>query len=166
MWASLWNDRAYNERAYFNIPHDSVAMAILVHPAYGDEDINAVAITKNIYREDMHALTVNLQKGELPVVFSSEGVTTEQLLIYDETEFQRSNKIVEYLSYSSLNNKKTMLNNAQLDELYNTLIAIKNHYYYNVKGIKKTTFNAFAMDVELKWMAGKLYVKQARVYND
>ncbi len=166
VWASFWNDRAVVERAYFNIVHDSAAMAILVHKSFGTEDYNAVAITKNIYREDMHAMVVNIQKGELPVVFSSEGMTTEQLLIYDETEYQRANKIIEYISYSSRNDNKPMLNMLQLQELYTTLLVIKKHYFYSLHYNSKSTWDRFAMDVEVKWIGEKLVVKQARVYND
>jgi hypothetical protein len=166
VWASLWNDRAYAERQFFKINQDSVAMAILVHPAFGDEDMNAVAITKNSYREEMHGFVVNIQKGELPVVFSSNDITTEQLIIYDETEYQRANKIVEYLSYSSLNNKKPLLTDAQNQQLYNALYYIKNHYFYTLRNNKNKRYEAFAMDVEIKWKNGKMFIKQARIFND
>lgn len=67
VWASLWNDAAYQERVYFNVDQTKVGMAVLVHPAFGDENINGVVITKNIYRPAENGILFNIQKGELPV---------------------------------------------------------------------------------------------------
>src|SRR6185295_8619755 len=38
VWASLWNFRAFEERTYRGIPHTDVAMALLVHPSFPDEE--------------------------------------------------------------------------------------------------------------------------------
>jgi phosphoenolpyruvate synthase/pyruvate phosphate dikinase len=168
VWASTWSERAFKERKFFNMNQKNVAMAILVHPAFGTENINAVAITKNLYRSDYPAYIVNLQKGETPVVGSPDSVTYEQVILYDKSNDENSNKIVvEYLSYSSLNNNKPLLNSQEYEELYNTLLQIKKHYFYKVPQIKTGNYYDFALDIELKWMGtnNDLYVKQARVFN-
>jgi hypothetical protein len=168
VWASTFSERAFKERRYFNMNQKNVAMALLVHPAFGTENINAVAITKNLYRSDYPAYVVNLQKGETPVVGSPDSVTYEQIILYDKSNDELNNNIViEYLSYSSLNNNKPLLNNKQYEELYNTLHAIKKYYFYKIPQIKTGDYYDFAMDVELKWIGAnnKLIVKQARVYN-
>jgi hypothetical protein len=168
VWASTWSERAFKERKYFNMNQHKVAMAILVHPAFGSENINAVAITKNLYRDDYPAFVVNLQMGETPVVGSADSVTYEQVILYDKSNDENSNNIVvEFLSYSSLNEFKPLLSTKKYEELYNTLLAIKKHYYYKVPQIKTGEYYQFAMDIELKWMGmdNQLFVKQARVFN-
>ncbi|MFT5457975.1 MAG: hypothetical protein ACI9K2_004478, partial [Myxococcota bacterium] len=84
VWASVWNFRAFEERAYFGIDHRRIGMALLVHPSFPDEEANGVAITANIY--DVAGLEpgfyINVQQGEASVVFPEEGVTTDQLVYY------------------------------------------------------------------------------------
>ncbi len=168
VWASVWNERAFKERSYFQLDQHKIAMAILVHPAFGTEEINAVGITKNLYRSDYPGYTVNLQLGEVPVVNSPDSVNFEQLLLhYSDFDPQHPHIIADYLSMSSLSNNKPLLNETQLKELYETLDAIKMHYYYHVKNIHPDSFQTFAMDIEMKWIgpSKKLFVKQARVYS-
>ncbi len=178
VWASTWTERAYLERGYFNINQTKVGMAILVNEAFGTEDINGVAITKNLYRETFHGIVVNMQKGETPVVSPPPNVTSEQEIIIDATEYHKKNTVVDYITFSNLNDGKPLLTKQQTEVLYKTLIAIKKHYYNNVlklndfleynKRLKSYVgaYESFAMDIEFKWLNGKLYVKQARVYND
>lgn len=52
VWASLWTYEAFTEREYYRIDHRRVFMGILVHRSFPNEDVNGVAITKNLYRPD------------------------------------------------------------------------------------------------------------------
>ena len=45
VFASLWNERAFDEREYYGIDHRAAYMGIAVHPAYALEQINAVAVS-------------------------------------------------------------------------------------------------------------------------
>jgi pyruvate, water dikinase len=45
VFASLWNERAFEERAYYGIDQRTVFMAIAVHPSFVLEKVDAVAIT-------------------------------------------------------------------------------------------------------------------------
>ncbi|CAN0584847.1 unnamed protein product, partial [Laminaria digitata] len=47
VWASVWFFRAFEERSYRGIDHLSVAMALLVHRSFPDEEANGVALTNN-----------------------------------------------------------------------------------------------------------------------
>ncbi|GAF03927.1 phosphoenolpyruvate synthase [Saccharicrinis fermentans DSM 9555 = JCM 21142] len=49
IWASLWTYEAFSERAYYHIDHKDVYMGIPVHRSFPNEEVNGVAITKNIY---------------------------------------------------------------------------------------------------------------------
>lgn len=76
VWASQLNDAAWEERDWFGIPHDDVAMGVLVNTRSKDEQANIVAFTGNPTGDDDRFL-VNAQVGELDVVSSAPGVFPE-----------------------------------------------------------------------------------------
>src|SRR5690606_20507716 len=45
VWASLWNDRAFEDREYYGIEHERVFMGVALHPAFVGEQLEAVVIT-------------------------------------------------------------------------------------------------------------------------
>ena len=69
VWSSIWYLRAFEEREYRSIPHQSVGMAILVHRAFPDEEANGVALTANPFDTSglEPAFYINVQKGEASV---------------------------------------------------------------------------------------------------
>ena len=46
VWASLWNDRAFSEREFFNSNQQTVYTGILVHESFPEEISNGVVVTK------------------------------------------------------------------------------------------------------------------------
>lgn len=168
VWASLWNLRAYEERKYAEIDQHSVAMGILIHRAFGDEEANGVAITKNIYNPEYPAFTINIQPGEYSVVLPKENMTPEQFLIKKSSTRTHPDAIsVEHIAFAPLHQYQPILHENEIKELYQYLAAIKWHFYYVLK--KQYTsigFDEFAMDIEFKLEAGsrKIYIKQARLF--
>jgi hypothetical protein len=81
VWASLWNFRAYEQRAWYGIQEDRVRMAILVTPAFLTEAANGVALTGSPTDpcDDRHFVTVQL--GESSVVRPEPGDVPEVDLI-------------------------------------------------------------------------------------
>ncbi|MGD8236575.1 MAG: PEP/pyruvate-binding domain-containing protein, partial [Chromatiales bacterium] len=83
VWASVWNQRAFDERAYFGIPHKDVYMGIQVNPNYPDEKVDGVIVTKDIY--DMAkgpAVSIEAQRGNTYSVANPEdGALAEQILV-------------------------------------------------------------------------------------
>lgn len=171
VWASTWFVRAYQERAYFNIPQNQVAMGILVHRSFPNEYANGVAITKNLYRQNYYGAVINAQLGEVSVVNPPEGVVCDQLLCYEGSNlpfFDEKNSI-EYITLSSINGGKAVLTDAEVLELSNAVMAVKKHFYrihypndpdYGVK-----YFN-YGLDIEFKFdnPDRKLYLKQVRPF--
>ena len=161
VYASLWNFRAFEERSYRGIDHTKVAMALLVHRSFADEDANGVALTNNIFDPTQPAFYVNVQLGEVSVVLPPQGTTAEQFLYY----FSSPGKPISYLGHSSLVPAgETVLTKVQVEELGKALdlIHVEFAQYYYKPG------HFYAMDVEFKFntdpedLESKLWVKQAR----
>lgn len=170
VWASLWNDRAFSEREFFNINQQTVYMGILVHESFPEEISNGVVVTKNLYRDTESGYVINMQKGETSVVQPPEGVTSELLITYLnlDIDFYDEKNSMEYITYSSLNNNKPLLSIAEVRYLSKQLSTIKDHFYTKSKAWMKTTFRDYALDIEFKYIMRNgvpvLLIKQARPY--
>jgi Pyruvate phosphate dikinase, AMP/ATP-binding domain/Lamin Tail Domain len=81
VWASLWDERAYEERALANIDQSQVAMGVLIHEAYnGVERANGVVMSRDLH-DPIRAsvVTINAQAGEASVTNPAPGVTSEEV---------------------------------------------------------------------------------------
>ncbi len=167
VWASLWKEKAFLERNYFNIYQYDVAMGILVHRSFPNEKANGVAITKNLYRESYFGNTINVQLGEVSVVKPKPGVTCDQVICYAGSDIKVYEDVTEIVSVSNINNGKLVLTDAQIVHLSKQLQHVKTHFYNKIYK-KKKSFLDFALDIEFKidGPANSLYFKQARYFND
>ena len=169
VWSSLWYERAFLERDYFNIDQNSIAMGILVHRSFPNEKANGVAITKNLYRKSYLGTVINVQVGEASVVKPEDGVTCDQVICYSgsSSKLYNEKRIVEIISHSNLNNGKLVMTEAEIITLSEQLEKIKKHYYYSVYKSKQKYLD-FGLDIEFK-LDGEdrdLYIKQVRYFND
>ena len=166
VWSSLWNFRAFEEREYFKVVHLKTAMGLLVHRSFPDELANGVAITRNIVNPNLYGFTINVQQGEVSIVFPPPNVTCDQLIFYTFHENPYENPAIEYISHSSIlpDGKTSVLSEQEAVKLAKYLAVIKTHFYFNV--FKEGQFAYFAMDVEFKidLPTRELYIKQARPY--
>lgn len=168
VWASLWNLRAFDEREYYKINQNSVAMGILVHRSFPDEDANGVIITKNLYNVN-HAYTFNVQYKEYSIVAPEPGIMHDQILVYT-INLGGNNYTIEYLSQSNIPELggQTVLTNEEIYELADYCTIIKQHYYNNIPHNCNCDYATFAVDIELKVDSQveerKIYLKQVRIY--
>lgn len=65
VWASLWTDRAFITRDYYNIPHEQVYMGILVAPSFVDESANGVIVAGEV--EGGLEITVSAQTEDFSI---------------------------------------------------------------------------------------------------
>ncbi len=166
VWSSVWRYRAFEEREYRGISHDTVGMALLVNRAFSAEDSNGVAITANPF--DPQGLEpgfyVNAQAGDNSVVLPDPGVTSEQFVVHYEMDGQP----IVYLGHSSLVAEgETVLSRSQVNELGRALSAIQA-FFQPVYG-PNTPDHFYGMDVEFKFDStldgvSRLFIKQARPY--
>ena len=163
VWASVWGQRAYEERAYWGIDHTRVGMALLCHRSFPDEEANGVAITNNLFNTSglEPAFYVNVQLGEESVVKPEAGVISDQFLYY----FDLPNQPIVYLANSSLVPEgETVLT---VRQVYDLGVALKQVHTFFAPAYGDSSF--YAMDTEFKFdgEAGEeptLYLKQARPY--
>jgi hypothetical protein len=161
VWASLWNNRAYDEREYSNIDHSQAAMGVLVHGAYLSEKANGVAISRDIFdpiRADQYY--INAQIGEAAVTNPAPGVTSEEFVV----RWTWPGHPITYSSASSLTPDR-VLSQAEVDQLIIYLQMIHNHFRPLID--PDLTNRWFAMDIEFKFIDAerRLIIKQARPYS-
>lgn len=169
VWSSVWRFRAFEEREYRSIAHDTVGMALLIHRSFPAEDSNGVAITSNIF--DSLCLEpgyyINTQIGETSVVLPPAGTTSDQFIFH----YDMPNQPSVFLARSNLIPEgTTVLSRSEVLELAQSLTAI--HRYFEPVYGPNTKEHFYAMDVEFKFntdqeAAGpvkKLVIKQARPY--
>ncbi len=166
VWASLWSYEAFLERTYYGIDHKQVFMGILVHRSFPEEDVNGVAITKNIYREGNQGFVVNAQLGNESVVQPKEGIISDQFICYPDEADDIYKNTADYIATSSLTEGKPIMKPHEIKQLANQLHIIKRHFYRRIATGK--SFLDFGMDIEFKLDGPnrQLYIKQARLYND
>jgi hypothetical protein len=166
VWASLWSNKAYFEREYYNINHDQVFMGILVHRSFPDEKINGVAITKNLYRSNNDGFIINAQIGNENVVNPTIGITADQFICYPNTKnnIYKNKTTIDVITESSLNNNKLTMTRTEIQKLANQLDIIKR--YFSRRSLK--SYLNFGLDIEFKLDKEErdLYIKQVRLFND
>jgi phosphoenolpyruvate synthase/pyruvate phosphate dikinase len=166
-WATVFSFRTFEERAYHSIDHKLVAMSLLVHHNFPDEEANGVAITANPYDPEGQApgYYVNVQTGgDAEVVAPPPGVTSDTFIYTDSGA-------TIYLTHSNLiEPDATVLTGRQVHELAVALGAIHTAFR-DAYGPARGTAGWYAMDCEFKFddeaapdQPPTLYIKQARPY--
>ncbi|NOR80860.1 MAG: hypothetical protein GQ529_08515, partial [Methyloprofundus sp.] len=183
VWASLWTDRAFEERRVHRINHLKTYMGVLIHPNYGDEQVNGVAITKNIYNPGWEGFYINAQYGEISIS-NPEPIETDNGLINPipdefimtrlpasingyawETQFIRHSNIETV--YDAPVSTENVLTENEIDTLRDNLRIIHSHFKELYQGDDN-----FAIDIEFKitetddGSRGELAIKQARPWVD
>ena len=167
-YASTWLFRTFEERAFYGVDHRGVAMALLVHHNFPDEEANGVAVTNNPFDATglEPAFYVNVQfGGDAEVVAPPPGITSDQFLYF----FDSPNQPITYLSHSNLVTPgTTVLTGRQIHDLGVVLDAIHKRFS-PAYGPASGNMGWYALEVDLKFddeaapgQPPALYVKQAR----
>jgi phosphoenolpyruvate synthase/pyruvate phosphate dikinase len=160
VWASLWNMKAFEERAFYGIDQHQVTMGVLVNARSEAEKANLVAFTGNPVQAGDNRYLVNAQVDEIPVVSPDPGVWPEQSLLTITNG--KVSKIERAGASSELPEGEHVLSDAQLTELGAHLAEVAKLYPFDQTPPKG---RAFILDMEWKVMPdGALRVKQVRPF--
>jgi hypothetical protein len=161
VWASLWGDRAYDERELGNIDESQVAMAVLIHQAYdGVERANGVAVTRDV-RDPIEGSTryINAQAGEASVTNPAPGVSSEEL-----TYSWWKSPAVTYLSRSSLT-QATVLQSDEVARISCFMNAVHTHFQERLDPEHRNRWFTMESEFKLVGPSRTLVLKQARPYS-
>lgn len=152
VWASVWSRRAWDEREYYRIDHDAVAMAVLVQPLVEDVLAMGVAITENPFSERRSGILVNLAPRGRSVTGAEGEELPEQVLLYRHSR-------PEILSRSTANRGRPILAESAMRPLRDRLERVHEHM------MARWGDRADAADVELALRRdGTAVILQARPY--
>jgi len=161
-WASLWNERAWDEREFYRVDHFLAAMGVLCHPNQDDERANGVAVSRNIIDPNWTGYYVNAQLGESLVTNPDPNAIPEEFLIAQLLGSTRYT--IQHVTYSNLVPEgQTVITTAQAEQLADRLATIHNRFQALYNGDP----GVFAMEIEWKITStGALQIKQARPWVD
>lgn len=184
VWSSVFNQRAWEERMEFNIPHEQVKMGIEVNPSFGDEDADGVVISKNVARNTTikdPGVYIETQRGDKHGVANPEaGVKPEQILVtldvndplntskYKVNRLQKSNIADDKETILKQDNPADVMTDAEAIDLAQLVKKAEAHF----KPLLGKDKADFAVDIEFKVdhedTGGKrqVYLKQSRPYID
>lgn len=183
VWASVWNLRAFDERAYFRIPHGDVKMGVQINPSFGDEGVDGVVVTKNVANRPNlpgDAVYVEAQRGDKYSVANPEkGTRPEQILVridrrdplnqaaYEIHVLQKSNIADDKETVLDHDNPNPIMSDAEIKDLVFQSLKAEAHF----KSLFGRDNPDFALDLEFKvdaedTGARQVYLKQARPYID
>lgn len=156
VWSSVWNYQAFEERAYYRIAQERVAMAVLVQESVDGAASTGVAITGNPFDANRPGHFINVQTRDEGVTSASTGEIPEQDIYYTYPP----PGFVERLSSSSRAGGRQLLNDAEVRSLASSLTAIHNAFIPGGNWL-----DGRAMDVEfLVTPSREIIVVQARPY--
>ncbi|MGH1336492.1 MAG: PEP/pyruvate-binding domain-containing protein [Aureispira sp.] len=158
VYASLWLDRAFEEREFFGIDQEKVAMGILINEAFPDEYANGVALTlpNAVGTPTIH---INTQYGERSVT-NPEGTAQPEVIYFRQLDSKW------YVTVSKSSVQNIFVENPSLTPLVRQLQQASAQIDGLLK--RKTTHSDhYGVDIEFKIMKEatgfKLYLKQARL---
>ena len=161
VWASLWSERAYDERELGNIDQTGVAMGVLIHEAYHDvERANGVAVSRDI-RNPIHASVhyINAQAGEAAVTNPAPGVTSEEMTY----AWWRVPPTTLY-SRSSLT-AAPVLRPDEIERIACAMRAVHAHFQVRLDPLGKNRWFTMESEFKLVGPGRTLILKQARPYS-
>ncbi len=161
VWASLYNDRAWDERDWYQVPQEAASMAILVTLGFPDEAANGVVFTGDPSDPDETRYLVNAQVGDEKVVGNDPSKVPEKDLL------EMTDGVVTHVyrvrSSTLAAPGVPVLTDAQLQELGALMASIDARFPIELQGHDRADV---LLDVEFKIQkgTGQLKIKQIRPF--
>lgn len=162
VYASLWNERAFDEREYYGIDHRAAYMGLAVNPAYALEQINAVAVSNLIVDDGAPLYRVSSQVGELSVVRPEIPTAVAEVLTFRrEHTPPEATEITVQLASPLVPEGEEVWPRDKLLELSRLLFRAHDHFAREVY----PDLTPLALDFEVKLeRTGDVAIKQVRPY--
>ena len=157
VFASLWNFRAFEARAFYRIDHLTTAMGVLVHPNFSNELANGVAVSDDVVYQTIGNYYLNTQVGEDLVTNPEEQSIPEEILL----DWWDSNNYRVVTPSNRTTDGARILKDEYLRQLNLYLGTIHNKF--SRLYLPTSRAGKFAVEIEFKITSeGKLAIKQAR----
>jgi hypothetical protein len=161
VWASLWTDRAFEEREYFGMDHRLAAMAVAVNASFVMERLDAVAVTNLPVMTGDPLYRVVSQRDCLPVVRPPEPNLVAETLTF--TRGMGDVVATPVLVTRSSLSTGPLWTDGQRDLLGKLLFAVQDHFATKVYA----HLPRLSLDLEIKLTDDeRIVIKQARPYLD
>lgn len=161
VWASLWNERAFDEREYYGVDHRRAYMGIAVNQSFVLERASAVAITQLPVDEGDPLYRVSSQVGTESVVRPDDPTAIAEVLTFRRSGNPGTVSDVRVQVRSSLSPDADVWDRMKLQELGGLLFMVHDHFAANVY----PHLAPVSIDVELKHTRdGRIVIKQARPF--
>jgi hypothetical protein len=159
VYASLWNERAFEERAYWGIDQGQALMGVAVNPSFVLEKLDAVAVTNLDAGAGGALYRVVSQTGGQPVVRPPDPtLVAETLTLRRAADGTAAD--VRVMPMSSLS-PEPLWSPARLQELATLMFLVQDHFAAEVyAGMPRPS-----LDLEIKLTSDdRVVIKQARPY--
>jgi hypothetical protein len=159
VYASLWNERAFEEREYYRMDHRGAFMGLAVNGSFVRERLDAVAVTSVPSSSGTPLYRVVSQKDGQPVVRPPDPTLVAETLVFRRDAGDRPTD-VQILVPSSLS-AQPLWPAARLAELGGLLFAVQDHFAAVVYPGRPQ----LSLDLEIKLTEDdRIVIKQARPY--
>jgi hypothetical protein len=159
VWASLWEERAFDEREYYGIDHGQAFMGIAVNPSFALEKASAVAVSNLIVDDGAPVYRVSSQVGSESVVRPEDPTSVAEVLTFRREGEQVAQVKIDLPSNRLPAGAAQVWPADELAQLGALLFRVHDHFAANVY----PQIVPLHLDFELKHSAeGDVVVKQVR----
>jgi pyruvate, water dikinase len=161
VWASLWTQRAFEERAYWGLDHLSVFMGIAVNASFTRERLDAVAITALEADDGPTLYRVVSQVAEVGVVRPDDPTAVPETLVFRRGHDDAVLAPEVLVSSSFAAEGDSLWSEAQVQTLGRLLYQVQDQFQSHVY----PSLQPLSLDLEIKLTHDdRIVIKQARPY--
>jgi hypothetical protein len=158
-YASLWNERAFEDREYWGMDHTRAFMGLAVNSSFVLERLDAVALTNLPVTDAAPFNRVISQRDGNPVVRPPDPTLVAEVMTFRRGSDDRAID-VQVVTHSSLS-AEPLWSDTHMIELGRLLAKVQDHFTVNVY----PRIPALSLDLEIKLTEDdRIVIKQARPY--
>lgn len=158
VYASMWNYRAFEERAFYRIDHFQAAMGVLVHRNFENEQANGVGVTTDPVYQSENTFYLNTQVGEDLVTNPNALSIPEEILVNAQPGVTPAYAVMQ--PSNQVAPDALIFREIYIEQMREYLSVIHTRFQVLYHAEQEEDF---AMEVEYKISAeGQLSIKQAR----